>query len=620
MSMVSMAEMLAASGLARLHEKQMASALTRTTEKSIQLKDILDASPVGIGWSDADGNIEYMNHQFTRLFGYTLEDLPTLDVWYQKAYPDPQYRAALITPWLNTVKEAQQTGATPPKLEANVRCKDGSERYVLVSLSWSSGKRLVNFIDISERKQIENELNLREREFRTLVRNLPDIVVRYDCHARFMYVNPKFEESFGFCLNDLYGKRPTQVEGLIEAEFFEQIVLSVAKSCHPIEFEHEVLTADGTSLWGLVHITPELDDNGSVEYVQVLTRDITERRRTEKRLQAHDTMLGMVARGENLSNILEQIVRQVESENKASRCSILLLDVDGKHLLIGAAPSLPAFYNHAIHGLEIGVGVGSCGTAAALGERVVVEDIQTHEYWKNFLKLTEKAGLRACWSEPIIGSTGKVLGTFAIYHTTPTLPDPQQIEQINFAANLAAIAIENSHARTELEQRAYSDYLTGIANRRHFIEQSEIEIKRHNQTPKMITMIMFDIDFFKKINDTYGHNAGDLVLQQIAAVCRNLLPYTALFGRIGGEEFAILLPSSNREQAHAIAEQLRMSIEQTNVTTAEQDVIHFTASFGIVSTSKQVSSVDELLNHADTALYEAKENGRNRVCTAKSVI
>ena len=104
----------------------------------------------------------------------------------------------------------------------------------------------------------------------------------------------------------------------------------------------------------------------------------------EQRQRAHDAMLEMVAKGAKLVDILNAIVRQVESEDKTALCSVLLLDAEGKHLLTGAAPSLPAFYNDAIHGVEIGVGVGSCGTAAFLGQRVIVKDIQTHEYWKPY--------------------------------------------------------------------------------------------------------------------------------------------------------------------------------------------------------------------------------------------
>ena len=135
---------------------------------------------------------------------------------------------------------------------------------------------------------------------------------------------------------------------------------------------------------------------------------------------------------------------------------MLLLSSDGKHLSRGVAPGLPDFYNTAIDGIEIGLGVGSCGTAAFTGERVVVEDIQTHPYWAPYKELAAQAGLQACWSQPIRAAGGQVLGTFAIYHRQPHAPDADDIGLIEQSANLASIAIEKRHTAQTLrlsEQR-----------------------------------------------------------------------------------------------------------------------------------------------------------------------
>jgi diguanylate cyclase (GGDEF)-like protein len=124
---------------------------------------------------------------------------------------------------------------------------------------------------------------------------------------------------------------------------------------------------------------------------------------------------------------------------------------------------------------------------------------------------------------------------------------------------------------------------------------------------------MFDIDYFKKINDTYGHNVGDLVLQKIADICRTILRDIDIIGRIGGEEFAILLPQTDAGEAYNVAERLRIAIEEAMLQPK------FTASFGVVAAGKGSTEIDTLLNHSDGALYEAKGSGRNRVCMAKKV-
>jgi PAS domain S-box-containing protein len=177
---------------------------------------------------------------------------------------------------------------------------------------------------------------------------------------------------------------------------------------------------------------------------QVLERT-GELQKTNEYEQLRSHTLGMLAEDVPLADILEDIVWGVEQINPAMLCSILLLDSDGKHLGRGVAPSLPDFYNAAINGLEIGLGVGSCGTAAFTGERVIVSDIATHPYWAPYTELAARAGLGACWSQPILSSSGQVLGTFAIYHREARSPDQPEITIIEQAANLASIAIDKSN-------------------------------------------------------------------------------------------------------------------------------------------------------------------------------
>jgi diguanylate cyclase (GGDEF)-like protein/PAS domain S-box-containing protein len=488
--MVDMAQILVQNGLSKLQRTVLEEDLAKTNNEKIHLSDILKFSPNGIGWSNSNGEIEYINNQFTKLFGYTLEDIPTVRVFNEKAYPDIEYQENVIKPWLKKFNKARDNQEILPDLEVNIRCKDGSYRHVLVRISFVSEKTLVNFSDI-------------------------------------------------------------------------------------------------TAHW-----------------------------KSEQRNRAHDKILEMVAKNENLLDILHEIVNVIESEDLKSICSILLLDKERKHLLDNVKNRLPKFYNDAINGIEIAIGAGSCGTAAFLGKRVIVEDILNHEYWQSYKEIARKANLAACWSEPIISSTGKILGTFAVYHTEVNTPDNADLERINFAANIAAIAIENRNNHEELEHQANSDYLTGLKNRRAFIEQAEVELYRSIRYGRKFSLIMFDIDHFKHINDTFGHSIGDLVLQEIANICRTILREMDIVGRIGGEEFAILLPETDILEATKAAERLRIKMSKSEVLTPLGKKSKFTASFGVVFADNiNIVSIDELLNQADNALYKAKKNGRNNVVT-----
>jgi PAS domain S-box-containing protein len=164
-------------------------------------------------------------------------------------------------------------------------------------------------------------------------------------------------------------------------------------------------------------------------------------------------VMSLIVDGAPLSSILKALVLGVESEHPGMSCSVLVLDSQGQRLHLGSAPSLPDFYNSAIEGVRIGDGVGSCGTAAYTGERVIAVDLQTDPRWTGYKELAARAGLGSCWSEPIFGGDRRVLGTFAIYHREPHCPDAADIETITNAAKFAAVAIERKQTEESLRWR-----------------------------------------------------------------------------------------------------------------------------------------------------------------------
>ncbi|MGR9000518.1 MAG: ABC transporter substrate-binding protein, partial [Gammaproteobacteria bacterium] len=173
------------------------------------------------------------------------------------------------------------------------------------------------------------------------------------------------------------------------------------------------------------------------------------RKRTNE-LALNNQILQQINQGIALPKLLDELTRQVEVLHPGMLCSILLLDKKGKHLLLGAGPSLPDFYNQAVNGMSIGDGIGSCGTAAYRNERVIVEDIQEHPYWESFRDLARQADIQSCWSQPINNSKGEVLGTFAIHHRQPARPSDAEITLIENYATLAQLGIEHNLAETAL--------------------------------------------------------------------------------------------------------------------------------------------------------------------------
>lgn len=173
-------------------------------------------------------------------------------------------------------------------------------------------------------------------------------------------------------------------------------------------------------------------------------------RHLEALVEGQSQVLEKISHGMPLAQILEAIARWVEGQSRDGvLVSLQLLDAEGKHVLHGAAPSLPESYSSAIHGVAIGPAVGSCGTAAFTKRPVIVEDIASNPLWADYRELALSHGLRACWSTPLLASDGRVLGTFAMYYRQPRLPSADDYQLIRLVTRTATLAIEHQLADEE---------------------------------------------------------------------------------------------------------------------------------------------------------------------------
>jgi diguanylate cyclase (GGDEF)-like protein/PAS domain S-box-containing protein len=174
---------------------------------------------------------------------------------------------------------------------------------------------------------------------------------------------------------------------------------------------------------------------------------------------------------------------------------------------------------------------------------------------------------------------------------------------------------DRKKAEARLQELATRDGLTGLMNRRHFLELCEKEVHRARRHRKALSLLMFDVDRFKNVNDTFGHDVGDEVLRALADAARVNLRDFDVIGRIGGEEFAVVLPETSLEGACIVAERLRKAVAAMRVK-AGRKALSVTLSIGLAELSEAAPDVNGLMKHADNALYEAKRKGRNRVACA----
>ncbi len=173
---------------------------------------------------------------------------------------------------------------------------------------------------------------------------------------------------------------------------------------------------------------------------------------------------------------------------------------------------------------------------------------------------------------------------------------------------------EHKLLEEELRRQAHVDYLTGVYNRRHFMERAEQELSRAHRYAKPLSMLMLDIDHFKQINDRHGHKVGDTVLKAVADLSQATFRDVDIVGRLGGEEFAALLPETDQPAALEAAERLRATIANARIPLPGAPPVSFSVSIGVSSMDSPEDNIDALLQRADKALYKAKDSGRNRVC------
>ena len=241
------------------------------------------------------------------------------------------------------------------------------------------------------------------------------------------------------------GETETSLDGFLSAVHADDrqrvtdCILHCIDQGRVFSLEHRSIWPDGTVRWLSQKGDVLRDPDGKAIRMLGVVQDVTERKLAEDKLLMMNGILQKIAGGVAIETILGDIIAGVEQLMDGGICSLLVLK--GSQLYSGAVNRLPDFYNDAIDGLEIGDGVGSCGTAAFRNERVIVENILEHPYWLPFAELVKEANVAACWSEPIRLTEATALGTFAIYYREPRSPSEQELSIIHGAAQLASIAI-----------------------------------------------------------------------------------------------------------------------------------------------------------------------------------
>ncbi len=382
------------------------------------------------------------------------------------------------------------------------------------------------------------------------------------------------------------------------------------------------LTVPGGQVLGAVSVLdtePREFDAAARRSLETLARRVVDtmelRARTielelERNLLASTSdVLALIATGAPLTEVLTTVALAMERREPEVICSILLLE-DGR-LRDGAGPSLPPTYRAALDGIKIGLGVGCCGEAAFTGRSAVANDIAKDPRWAGYRTLASEAGLRACWSTPILAATGEVLGTFALYLRRTRSPRAESWPLAKQWSDLAGLAITRTREQEQIRLAARTDALTGLPNRTALLSACDSALALASaECP--VALLFVDLDRFKVLNDSLGHAVGDEFLVAFAGRLREAAgPGYPVF-RFGGDEFVVLAAGAAGE-ARIMALGQRLVESSRRPVTLERRQVALSLSVGIAFATESGQSALALLRNADAAVYRAKDLGRDRL-------
>jgi PAS domain S-box-containing protein len=403
----------------------------------------------------------YVNRQFAQALGYSPSEILGVDSLLTLVHPDD---AGCITQHRQCLEAASDQDILT--LEYRLQHKNGQwcwfrsqETIFDRNLQGLPSQILGSSQDITFVKQLEEDCLNHDRRFRAIFNHTFQLTWLLNTDGTVLEANQAALEFAGHPCLEAINQPFWQTQWWVSEDASDSLspkqhqlkrAIAAASQGEFVRYEVEIRGATGAIMTIDFSLQPFKDDTGEAVLLIAEGRDISDRKQVEALLAEQNHILETIAKGAHLQEVLSTIAQLLERQIPGCLCSFLLLDKNGITLRHVAAPSLPSAYNQAIDGIRIGPYAASCGTAAYWEEAVVVEDIETHPLWIDFRKLALAYGLKACWSRPICSTSGKVLGTIAIYYRETHTPNRYEQELTAKATQLARIAIERSLAQEEL--------------------------------------------------------------------------------------------------------------------------------------------------------------------------
>jgi diguanylate cyclase (GGDEF)-like protein/PAS domain S-box-containing protein len=454
-------------------------------------------------------------------------------------------------------------------------------------------------------------LQASEMRFRSLWETTTDAILVLNVDSIIQYANPAMFAVFGYRPEDLIGKDLA----ILQPERL--------RAGHKLGMQRYLDTGESRLNWratmaiGLHHDEREFPIELSFSDARIqderqfiaCIRDVSERKRSEDLIAGQNRVLRMITGGSGLTETLVAINCLIEDQAPDALCSILVLNDEGTQIEQAVATSLPESYLHAMGGQAIGPDSCAGAAAAYLKAPVLSTDIAIDPLWIDCREQALAHGLGACFSWPIFGRLGQVLGVFTIYHQKPGEPSELELRLIQVTTDLAGLAIDSRKSEERIRYLAHYDDLTGLPNRTMFSQALSQALAKANQHSQQVALLFMDLDRFKNINDTLGHESGDRMLQEVATRVRDSVREADTVARLGGDEFVVII--ENFTDHSALVKVAKKLIDRLSLPMSiEGRDFHQTVSIGISTYPADGNDAQTLIKNADMAMYRAKENGR----------
>lgn len=429
--------------------------------------------------------------------------------------------------------------------------------------------------NVTEQHKAKQALVDSEQRFRDVSEAISEFIWETDSKGRIQFLTEDVESVLGHHPSELLGRSPGDLVIEDDSEDYKKWYEAVVVSHTPFtNVELQYRAKDERIVWLQGSGVPYYDDNGEFQGYRGAAMDVTDRKEVENAIKASERKLRALA--------------------ESAYDAIIMIDTNG----------LVSFWNHAATELF------GYTEEEVMGKEVHSLIAPT--------KLREQAE-KGMYQFAMTGNgpaLGKVEETTGLRKDGTEVVIERSVSGFRLANEWFAVATirditDRKATEAELTRLATTDSLTGLNNRRRFMELAEAEFARSLRYDRPLSLLMLDIDHFKNVNDTHGHDVGDDVLRSLSEVAVLALRNADIVGRLGGEEFGVILPETGDDAAMEVAERLRVSVERSNIVTNAGE-LKITISLGLANLNPATRNLQELLKRADVALYDAKQTGRNR--------